>query len=507
VSGGGFIALFDAAARAEPRRVFARFGARTLTFGALDRMASALAGALANDGLKRGDRVATMLRNGPEALAVMFALAKAGLVWVPVHVQLRGEGLRYILEHCDPGFVIAEAEFAPEIARCGARAPRLLLAGGGAPGSLEALLAAESAIGDDRPADADCYAILYTSGTTGPPKGVMLTHRMLRLSGEGAALVAAARDGDVLFVWEALYHIGGAQLVVLPLIRRVTLAFTDRFSAGTFWTQVREEQATHIHFLGGILQILLKQPPSPLDRTHGVRIAWGGGCPAEIWRSFEERFGVEIRECYGMTEASSITTYNDGGKVGSVGKPVPWFEVEVRASDGSLARTGEAGQIVVHARGDAGLFPGYFRNEAATAAALRDGCLWTGDIGRLDAEGDLAFLGRMTDSVRRRGENVSAWEVERVAAAHPAVEDCAMIGVAAEVGEQEIKLFVQPRHGAEIDLATFSTWLGERLAAYQNPRYIVLVQGFERTPSQRVMKHRLPRATEGCWDRRGGQRR
>src|SRR5262249_36855590 len=146
-------------------------------------------------------------------------------------------------------------------------------------------------------------------------------------------------------------------------------------------------------------------------------------------------------------------------------------------------------------------FSGYFRNPAASARALRDGALYTGDLGSFDAEGNLTFLGRMTDSVRCRGENVSAWEVERVAAAHPAVEDCAMIGVAAEIGEQDIKLFIQPKGGECLAPAALSAWLGARLAPYQNPRYIAVVASFERTASQRIMKHKLPRAVDDCWDR------
>lgn len=147
------------------------------------------------------------------------------------------------------------------------------------------------------------------------------------------------------------------------------------------------------------------------------------------------------------------------------------------------------------------IFPGYFRNPEATAKALRGGALYTGDLGVFDAEGNLTFLGRMTDSVRCKGENVSAWEVERVVVTHPAVEDCAMIGVAAEVGEQDIKLFVKPKPGETIDPPALSAWLGERLAPFQNPRYIVVIAEFERTPSQRIMKHKLSRETVGCWDR------
>lgn len=499
----GFWGLFAAIAAEEGDRVYARFDGRAITFAMLDRMSASVAAGLHGLGVGRGDRVAVMLRNSPGALALIFALARAGMVWVPVNAQLRGEGLRHVLAHAEPRVVIADAELLPRIAECGAglAGVPIVVAGGDGVHRLEPMLDAGASCDAAPPAPAELFAIMYTSGTTGPAKGVMVTHRMLRLAGEGALLVAAARDGDVLFVWEPLYHIGGAQLVVLPLRRRVVLAMVGRFSASRFWGEVKAEGATHIHFLGGILQILLKQPPSELDRTHGARIAWGGGCPVDVWRPFETRFGVQIRECYGMTEASSFTTYNDLGVVGSVGRPVPWLTVAVQGADGLPVPVGTRGEIVVRSSDPGALTPGYFRNPEATAHALRSGALHTGDCGSFDADGNLFFHGRLTDSVRVRGENVSAWEVEHVAARHPAVADCAMIGVAAEVGEQEIMLFVQPRAGVEIDLPALSAWLGERLAPYQNPRYLARIEAFERTPSQRIMKHRLPTTRDGCFDR------
>lgn len=342
---------------------------------------------------------------------------------------------------------------------------------------------------------------MYTSGTTGSPKGVMVTHRMLRLSAEAVRRVTDLRQGDVFLVWEPFYHIGGAQLIVLPLVCDMTLAMIERFSARRFWNDARESGATHIHYLGGILQILLKQAHSPLDREHKVRIAWGGGCQKEVWTAFEKRFGVRIRECYGMTEASSITTSNRDGKVGSVGFPTDWFEVGVLDPDGVACPIGTPGEIVVRGKEPEALFGGYFRDPEASRRALRNGLLHTGDLGALDADGALYFLGRMTDSVRCKGENVSAWEVEQVAAGHPAVEDSAMVGVAADVGEQDIKLFVKIKEGETLDLSEFSEWLAQRLASYQTPRYLAVVPDFPRTSSHRIRKHLLPRGTNDCWDR------
>lgn len=506
----GFVQLFMETAKAASARVFARFDGEPITFGALQQMSDAFAVGLRRLGVARGDRVAVMLNNSPATLATLFGLAKAGAVWVPINTQQRGDGLRYVLDHATPTVLVADVKCFQTIqeSRADLSKTRIITSGGGDTSlQLEDLLTEDCRFDEPTPLPDDQFAIMYTSGTTGRPKGVLVSHRMMRLSGEGALLVAAAHDGDVLFVWEPLYHIGGAQLIVLPLIRNVELALVDRFSASRFWDQVRRYGATHIHYLGGILQILFKSPPSDRDRAHGVRAAWGGGCPKDLWPHFEKRFGIRIHECYGMTEASSVTTYNDSGLVGSVGRPVPWFSLRILDAAGNAMPAGEKGEIVVQTSVPGAIFAGYFDDSQATARSLRHGALHTGDLGSLDETGNLTFHGRMTDSVRCKGENVSAWEVEHVAAAHPDVEDCAMIGVSADIGEQDIKLFVKPKNGTRLDLPALSAWLGQRLAPYQNPRYIKIHSEFQRTPSQRIIKRELPTALDDCWDRLGETKR
>ncbi|MFK4719164.1 crotonobetaine/carnitine-CoA ligase [Bradyrhizobium niftali] len=504
----GFIADFNKKADQRPDQLFAQFNGEAITFARLKKQSTTFAAELRLRGVQPGDRVAVMMRNSRLSLPVLFGIARAGAVWVPVNAQQKGEGLRYILDHSKPRMVVCDREFHPTIVDCGAEISSDALITIGEPydeHSLETILQKKLGFADARLEADDLFAIMYTSGTTGRPKGVLVTHGMLRLAGEAVRILTAMKPGDVFFVWEPLFHIGGAQLITLPIIEDVTLAMIDRFSASAFWSQVRSAGATHIHYLGGILQLLLKQPESHLDRQHSVRIAWGGGCPRDVWPKFRDRFGVEIRECYGMTEASSITTCNTEGLVGSVGKPMPWYTVDVIDESGNPVAPGSRGEIVVRSSLEGALFKGYLDNQEATDKALVAGALRTGDSGILDKGGNLWFHGRITDSVRCKGENVSAWEVEHVAASHPAVEDCAIIGVAAEIGEQDIKLFVKAKKGKSIDPERLSAWLSERLASYQNPRYIEIVGEFERTPSQRIMKHLLSKDLDNSWDRLAAQ--
>jgi len=354
----------------------------------------------------------------------------------------------------------------------------------------DAVAAGTSAVPPRPPAAERIVSITYTSGTTGPPKGVMLGEKPYLFAGHVAGQLADVRAGDVMLTWEPLYHIGGSQVIVTCLQYGVPMALLERFSASGFWDEARRYRATQMHFLGGVLGLLLKQPPRPDDRNHSVRIAWGGGAPAHLWEVFEQRFGVRIREAYGMTEAASFTTINLEGRVGSIGRPVPHFEVKIAAD----------GQILVREQ-EPGLFmQGYLKDHERTAQTLRNGWLHTGDFGTSDADGFFYFAGRRRDRLRRRGENVSAWEIEQVVGRLAEVEACAAIGVPSDVGDEDIKIFVKPVSGARLDPLDVIRWCEHHLAYFQIPRYVELVEEFPRTPTERIRKDQLSTAVGACWD-------
>jgi carnitine-CoA ligase len=501
--------LLERRARDDSAKAFCVFGDSTLSFGDLHDRVNRLANGFAALGLGAGDRVAVMLGNHPDHPAVFLALARLGATQVPVNVHLRGLGLEYVLVHSEARAIVADERFARELTPSVAKSSLSLLVWRGAPvpaGSARSVslddvfTAATPNPLRGAPAAEMVVSITYTSGTTGPPKGVMLGERPYLLAGHVAGQLAEVRAGDVMLTWEPLYHIGGSQVIVTCLQYGVPMALLERFSASAFWSEARRYRATQMHYLGGVLGLLLKQPPSRDDLDHSVRVAWGGGAPAHLWEPFERRFGVRIREAYGMTEAASFTTINLEGRVGSIGRPVPHFEVRILTEDGRAAATHETGQIVVREREPGLLMKGYLKDDERTAEALRDGWLYTGDFGARDADGFLYFAGRRRDRLRRRGENVSAWEIEQVISMHTDVEACAAIGVASDVGDEDIKVFIKPIGGKRLDPLDLIRWCESRLAYFQIPRYVELVDDFPRTPTERIRKDQLSTSTATCWD-------
>ena len=487
--GGTLAELMIDRAAGVPDRVLLTWEGVHLTTSEVFSAAQNIAAEMRALGVMPGDTVMTMMDAGPNYVSVFLGLSLVGAIWVPLAPDARGPSLEHGLATTKPSLVIARSQAVENLLDAGHPDKATILEMDGwawtnSPG-------AKPYSCPEIPGPDDIRAVLFTSGTTGPPKGVIVTERMLLASAAGCAVASKCETDDSFLMWEPMHHIGGPQLVVMALVHGARLVVVKRFSASGFWPLVRSEAVNKLHYLGGILEILLKSEERSDDTDHPVVLAFGGGCKPETRRDFTERFGIPIREVYGMTEASSFTTVDERDTKASIGQTLPWMDVELVADDGRPADEGAVGEIVVCPR-HAGLrTPGYLGDVDATARLLRGDRLFTGDLGRRDADGNYYYVGRKTDSLRRRGENISAWEIETALSGHPEIAETAIVGVPSEIGEADILCFVLMREELPFDPNAVAGWCHSNLPRHHVPRYWKQVDGFERTPSQRIRKDLL----------------
>ncbi len=516
VAATGIVARLLHRVAADADRTFLTFEDERIDFGGFAEQVASTAALLASLGVKEDDRVGLMLANDPGHAVLGYAIAWLGAVHVPVSVHLKKAGIELQLEDIETRVLISDVAFRSEVDEAAvATGTRVIwrrtpvVADGGASRWLHFEDGEGRAIGSDGPGVPPVHAagpgrealISYTSGTTGRPKGAVLSERYLELGARNAARLSSATRDDIMFLWEPFYHLAGWATLHLAVDLGAQVAMVPRFSASRCWEQVRQTGATKLHYLGGVLNLLLAQPDRPDDADNPVTVAWGAAAPADRWREFEQRFGLELREGYGLSEAGNFVTLNIGGPVGSIGRPVEEFEAWIAGAEPSeRAAVDQVGEIVVRPRETGITMSRYFGDEERTAAVLTGDLVRTGDLGRMDAEGWFYFTGRGKDAVRRRGENVSAWEVERIVNEHPAVADSALIGVPSEMGEDDLKLFVRVAEEVRLDLDELFEWCVERLAYYQVPRFFVVVEALPYGPTQRVRKDALSRSTEGLED-------
>ncbi|MCZ6892245.1 MAG: ATP-dependent acyl-CoA ligase [Chloroflexi bacterium] len=513
--------LLDAAAAQNPNKPFVEISGRQITYHQFVQAAMRTAGMFQELGIGKGDRVCLLLPNCPEVLYCWFGLSLIGAIAVPINTAYKKNETATILNDADAEALVAHESFLSVAAEAAELAPNVRLkiqvGGDGAPEpgwtSLENTMAQTKQL-SSRPdvSPQDISMLVYTSGTTGSPKGVQITHQMYVAAGQGFAHWTQATQDDRFFTCLPYFHANAQYYSTMgTLAVGATLTVVDRFSASRFWDQVRDSQATVVNFIGMMLPVLAKQPESPTDRQHRVRLLYGS--PAfspELLETLQQRFGVDIIVGFGMTETcyGTIEGIRQPRRPGSSGlprqHPDPHFVNQIRIVDGTAkpAPPNTVGEITIK---NPAVTPGYWRNEEQTRLALRDGWLYTGDLGWLDDDGFLYFVDRKKDIIRRRGENISSQEVEDVMKRHPKVLDCAMIAVPSELGEDEIKAYVIPRPGSVLNPEELVYWCAENLANFKVPRYIEMRDELPRTPSLRVRKDLLRQErdnlTQGCFDR------
>lgn len=480
-----------------------RFGEQRMTFAEVDARTSQLACVLVNAGVAPGDRVAVMLPNGLEFPIAWLAIMKARAVMVPINIQYRAHDLAYTLNDSGAKLLFTTRELVPMVREIDARCPELVwvqvVQAGDAVSPTESPFAAHL---HSQPADVDLTEvspddlvnIQYTSGTTGEPKGCMLTNEYWVLLSERAAHFSRMTSDEVALTAQPFSYMDPQWNVGMCLVAGCPLVILPRFSASTFWQSVKDSGATFFYVLGTMPVFLLKQPTSPaVERGHRVRFVSCSGIVPQLHREFEDRWGVPWREAFGMTETGVDLTVplEDTSCVGSgaVGGPVDGKEACVVDTEGRALGDQKIGELCV--RGS-GMMRGYWNKPAATAERIRDGWLHTGDLAYRDTRGYYHLVGRLKDMIRRGGENISAAEVEGVLAQHPAVRAAAVVPVPDELRGEEVKAYIQlqPDH-EHVEPMLIIDFTRRHLAAFKVPRYVEFVDDFPRTPSERVAKHVL----------------
>jgi crotonobetaine/carnitine-CoA ligase len=501
--------LLQARAQDSADRVFCSFRGRSTSFAQLLAGVREMAGALLGAGVAPGARVGFLLPPSVEHMQLYLATSWLGACAVPFSIHLKAAGLELQLRSSRPALMVASrAHELPlrEALSLLDKPPPVLWFEDGAVGKSETTLDAQ--LGRQRPVAVpaaraldDTLAIAYTSGTTGAPKGVMLSERWYWVGAKNAGVLSGAQRSDTFFMWEPFYHIASWMTVMMALQHGLRIHMVERFSASRLWEQIAEARATKFHYLGGLVNIILAQPVVPAEKDNTVTIAWGAACPADSWRQFEDRFQVTVREGYGISEGQNFTHLNMDGVVGAIGKPVAEFDSWIVGEDGKPTAAGTTGEIVLRPKVPGVAMSGYFGEPEKTREVLReDGCVYTGDLGLMDEAGNFHFKGRKKDALRRRGENVSAWEVERVINQAPGVEESAVVGVDSAVGEQDILALVKLRPGAQTPPMDIVRFCHDRLAYYQVPRYLQIVEDFPRGPTQRIRKNELNIDLTRAWD-------
>jgi len=506
-------ALLERQAAAYGGKTFLRVGETTRSFAEMRDSVARLAGAFAADGVRHGDRVAIMAENRLEVVDAWFACAWLGAILVPFNTATRGPQLQHVLTDSAPRVLIVEARFLECLDVLERMPPELerLWVLDQAPGGdyrglpLEAFPEPAGAIEAADVKPGDTVAILYTSGTTGPSKGVMCPQAQFYWWARStAAMLGGLTSDDVLYTCLPLFHTNALNACIQALSHGAEFVVGERFSASRFWDRVLAADATVTYLLGAMVSILSKTDSVPAEKGHRVRVALAPATPTELHELFLDRFGVLLRDGFGMTETNAVIGALDGQqRPGTMGRAMPGYQVKVVDENDEEVPDGTAGELVMRADDAFAFATGYWRMPEQTVASWRNLWFHSGDRAVRDPDGSFRFLDRLKDAIRRRGENISAWEVEQVLQSHPDVAAAAVIPVPSELGEDDVMGVVVPRAGTQLDPVALMDHCQPRLAYFAIPRYLDIVDALPLTENGKVRKFVLRERgiSETTWDR------
>jgi len=480
--------IIEDKARQFPDHVVFQFRDDPLTLGELNERINKVANGFLSLGVKHGDKVALMLPNNPEFLYTWFALNKIGAVEVPISVAGDLDDIRQIA-YTD---ATSSGQAMPQWA------------------GFEHMAFGELM---DHSSDSpgvnvhysDLATILYTSGTTGVSKGVMFSHHYWYDIWAESVKYSRYTEDDILYTGLPFFH-GNAQGITIgpAILADAKAVIVERFSASRLWDDCRRWNCTEANYIGGIIPILLKQDLRDDDADNPVRLMVGAAAPQDEWHAFQERFNTKILEVYGMTECyCCLVSPYDEPRAGACGKTITGWDVRIVDDDDNECEPGKLGEFLARSNKMFVGTDGYYNKPEATLELFKNGWIHTGDLGRMDEDGYFFFVDRKKQAIRRRGENISSFEVEAVLSAHEAVLETCVVGVPSELGEEEVKAVIVMKKGQNVSEEELIRWCEPRMAYFAIPRYIAIRDSLPKTPSERVEKFKIKQEgiTEDCWDR------
>ncbi|EAQ04685.1 AMP-dependent synthetase and ligase [Pseudooceanicola batsensis HTCC2597] len=506
--------LIDRWARERPDKIFAKFNddGEEWSYAAFRELIVQTAVGLQAQGVAQGDHVLVWMPNCREQIRIFFALNYLGAVYVPINTAYKGGLLEHVIDISDARLAVVDASLVDRLEGVDhGRLESLIVTGGSVDKPplphvhyAEALLPESGQLQPlTRAIDPwDSMAIIFTSGTTGPSKGVLTSYLHL-FSNAGPESWPFVTEDDRYMINAPMFHIGGMGPMFCMLARGASIAFVDRFDTATYWESVRNTGSTVAFLLGVMASFLEKQPVGPQDADNPLRLVLMVPLAANS-ESFSKRFGVDVYTIFNMTEASTPIVSEPNPTVrGTCGKPRDGVEVRLVDENDCEVPVGTMGEMIIRTDRPWAMNSGYYKMPEATAKAWRNGWFHSGDAFVRDEKGNFFFADRMKDSIRRRGENISSFEVESEVLAHPDVFEAAAVAVPSEHSEDDVMICIAPVEGKTVDPAQLIDFLKDRMAYFMVPRYVRTLDTLPKTPSAKVLKHELRATgvTEDTWDR------